>query len=162
MLSLLPAFNLLQYTVVNINNDQEQFLNKMPHVSSKKLDQNLSEKLFKELIVIFGKAQTKNLMPSIMNELFTETEKIMLAKRLAVVLMLSSRTPQHRVAEILKVSPTTVAKTSLGIEIGKYQAILKISIKEKTDLEKVVWNILTAGGLMPPKVGRKYWKKHHK
>ena len=134
----------------------------MPHISSKKLDQNLSEKLFKELLIIIGKAQDKNFLFLVMNELFTETEKIMLAKRLAIVLMLSSKTPQHRVVEILKVSPTTVAKTSLGIEIGKYQAILKISIKEKVDLEKVVWGILTAGGVMLPRLGRKYWTKHFK
>ena len=134
----------------------------MPHVSSKKLDSGLSEKLFKELIVIFGKAQDKKFLSLVMNELFTETEKIMLAKRLAIVLMLSSKTPQHRVVEILKVSPTTVAKTSLGIEIGRYKSILKISSKEKTDIEKIVWNILTAGGIMPPRHGRKYWTKHFK
>ena len=134
----------------------------MPHVSSKKLDRNLSEKLFKKLLVIFGKAQNKNILSLVMNELFTETEKIMLAKRLAVILMISSKTPQHRVALILQVSPTTVVKTSLGIEVGKYKSILKISNKEKTDLERVVWNILTVGGIMPPKAGRKYWTRHFK
>ena len=134
----------------------------MPHISSKKLDKDFSDKLFKELLLIFGKAQTKNLLPLVMNELFTETEKIMLAKRLAIILMLSSRTPQHRIVEILKMSPTTVAKTSLGIEIGKYKSILKISNKEKTNLEKIVWGFLTAGGVMPPKVGRKYWTKYIK
>ena len=134
----------------------------MPHISSKKLDENLSEKLFKELLGIIGKAQDKNFLLLVLNELFTDTEKIMFAKRLAIILMLSSKTPQHRIVEILKVSPTTVAKTSLGIEIGKYKSILKISTKEKVNLEKVAWNILTAGGLMPPKIGQKYWRKYHK
>ncbi len=86
----------------------------------------------------------------------------MLAKRLAVILMLANNIPQHRVVDILKVSPTTVAKTSLKIEIGKYEAILKTSKKEKLDMEKLVWNILTVGGIMPPKVGRKYWRKYSK
>ena len=134
----------------------------MPHISSKKLDHSLTEKLFGKLLTIFGQARDKEALSLVMNELFTSTEKIMLAKRLAIVLMLASRTPQHRVVEILKVSPTTVVKTSLEIEIGKYKTILKISKKEKVDIEKIVWNILTVGGFMPPKVGQKYWRKNFK
>ena len=134
----------------------------MPHISSKKLDISLREKLFGKILEIFEQARDKKSLSLVMNELFTETEKVMFAKRLAIVLMLASSTPQHRIVEILKVSPTTVAKTSLGIEIGKYKAILKISKNEKTDIEKIVWSILTVGGVMPPKIGRKYWTKHFK
>ncbi|OGI89674.1 hypothetical protein A2911_02635 [Candidatus Nomurabacteria bacterium RIFCSPLOWO2_01_FULL_40_15] len=134
----------------------------MPHVSSKKLDPKLLEKLSRKLLAVLEKAQNKQSFSSVVNELFTSTEKIMLAKRLAIILMLSSRVPQHKVVDILKVSPSTVAKTSLQIEIGKYKNILKISKKEKMDIEKLVWNILTVGGIMPPKVGRKYWKKYSK
>ena len=43
-----------------------------------------------------------------------------------------------------------------------HESILKISKKEKLDIEKIVWQILTAGGIMPPMVGRKYWKKYSK
>lgn len=134
----------------------------MPHVSSKKLSSELTGKLFGKLITIFGKAQNQQSLSLIINELFTSTEKVMLAKRLAIVLMLANNIPQHRITEILQVSPTTVAKTSLMIEVGKYNAILKISKKEKLDIEKLVWNILTVGGIMPPKVGRKYWRKYSK
>ena len=134
----------------------------MPHVSSIELDPILLEKLFVKLIIILGEAQNKQNLSSVANELFTPTEKIMLAKRLAIILMLANATPQHRVVNILKVSPTTVAKTSLGIEIGKYKSILRISKKEKVNLEKLVWNILTVGGIMPPKIGRKYWTKYSK
>ena len=134
----------------------------MPHISSKKLDSNISNKLFNDLMSILGKAHDRKFLPLVFNELFTETEKIMFAKRIAIILMLVSKTPQHKLVDILKVSPTTMAKTSLGIEIGKYKAILKVSRKEKIDLEKIVWSILTAGGIMPPKVGRKYWTKYFK
>ena len=134
----------------------------MPHISSKKLDSNISNKLFNDLMGILGKAHDRKFLPLVFNELFTETEKIMFAKRIAIILMLVSKTPQHKLVDILKVSPTTVAKTSLGIEIGKYKTILKVSRKEKIDLEKIVWSILTAGGIMPPKVGRKYWTKYFK
>jgi Trp operon repressor len=134
----------------------------MPHVSSKKLDSRLLEKLFKKLLAVLKQAQNKNYFSLVINELFTKTEKIMLAKRLAIILMLDNNIPQHRITEILNVSPTTVAKTSLGIELGKYTAILKVSKREKIDIEKIVWNILTLGGIAPPDVGRKYWRKYSK
>nr|QBM02450.1 hypothetical protein [uncultured archaeon] len=108
------------------------------------------------------KAQEKKSLSLLIDEILTTTEKIMLAKRLAVILMLSGNTPQHKIADALKVSPTTVVKISLGIEIGKFDSILKISKSERADMEKIIWNILTAGGFMPPKVGRKYWKKYSK
>ena len=134
----------------------------MPHISGKKLNSNISEKLFTKLIAILGKAKEKQHLDLVINELFTPIEKIMLAKRLAIILMLANNTPQHRIVDILKVSPSTVSKMSLKIEVGKYAIILKISKKEKTDIEKIVWQILTVGGIMPPKVGRKYWRKHYK
>lgn len=129
----------------------------MPHISSKKLDSKLSEKIFDKLLVVLGQAQNKNLLSLVVNELFTHTEKIMFAKRIAVILMLDNNIPQHRITELLKMSPSTIAKMSLKIEVGKCDAILKVSKRGKIDIEKLVWNILTAGGIMPPKVGKRYW-----
>lgn len=131
----------------------------MPHISSKKLDVHLSEKIFGKLLTILGQAKNRDHLSLVVNELFTHTEKIMFAKRIAVILMLSNNIPQHKITELLKMSPTTVAKVSLRIESGKCDAILNVSKREKIDIEKIVWNILTAGGIMPPKVGRKYWLK---
>lgn len=132
----------------------------MPHISSKKLDKFFVEKLFKKFITVLGRAQNKNSLSLVMKELLTNTEKIMLAKRLSIVLMLANNLPQNKIVDILGVSPSTVAKLSLYLEIGKYDTILMISKKEKADLEKLIWNILTVGGIMPPKVGRKYWRKY--
>jgi hypothetical protein len=132
----------------------------MPHVSGKKLDSDFSDRLFKDLIGILAASRNKNLLSKVAHELFTETEKLMLAKRIAIILMIQSQTPQQKIVGILKVSPSTVAKMSLYMEIGKYASIVKISRKEKIDLERVVWGILTIEGFVPPKYGRKYWKKY--
>lgn len=150
--------NLLQYTGADCG--VITAYNKMPHISNKKLNPRLSEKLFGKLLAVFDRAQNKEHLSLVVNELFTPTEKIMLAKRIAVILMLDNNIPHHRITELLKMSPTTVVKVSLGIEQGKYDTILEISKREKTDMTKLVWNILTVGGIMPPKVGRKYWRGH--
>ena len=131
----------------------------MPHVSGRKLDSVLLEKLFDKLVVVFEQAKNIKSLQSLVDEILTPTEKIMLAKRLAIILMLSGSTPQHKIADVLKVSHTTVVKMSLGIEIGKFNSILTISKKEKLDIERLIWNILTVGGIMPPKLGRRYWTK---
>ena len=134
----------------------------MPHISNKELNTALLGKIFNQLMSVLGNAQNRQILPSVINEFFTKTEKIMFAKRLAIILMIDSNTPQHRIVDLLKVSPSTVARMSLGVEIEKFKLILKVSKKEKIDIEKIVWNIMTVGGIMPPKIGRKYWRKYKK
>lgn len=131
----------------------------MPHVSKKKLKPETFNKIFKKLVSVLTKAQNKKQFIPVLEELLTETEKIMLAKRLAIVLALLNGIPQHRIVEVLLVSPSTVARISLQIEKGKYDSIESISAKEKVDLEKIIWLLLTAGGILPPKAGGKYWRK---
>ena len=131
----------------------------MPHVSKNELDKKTLGKIFGKLIAILSRAQNERKLSSILDELLTETEKVMLAKRLAIVLMLSGSTPQHRISEALKVSPSTVTRLSLAIEIGKYDLIRNISKKDRVDLEKILWLLLTAGGILPPRTGGKYWRK---
>src|SRR3989338_4094214 len=131
----------------------------MPHLSKKKLDKETLKKISGKLVAILERAQNQKKLAPLLDELLTATEKIMLAKRLAVVLMLSGDTPQHRIAEALLVSPSTVTIISLGIAMGKYDLIGSISEKDQIDLEKVIWLLLTAAGILPPRAGHKYWRK---
>jgi uncharacterized protein YerC len=132
----------------------------MPHVSRHKLDPKLRNKILAKFIKILISAKDSRSLTLILDELLTSTEKVMLAKRLAVIAMVSSDIPHERISQVLKLSPTTVAKLSLGVEVGKYKTIVKLSGKEKIDLEKIIWLLLTAGGIMPPRADRKYWRKY--
>ncbi|MEX2052580.1 MAG: helix-turn-helix domain-containing protein [Candidatus Paceibacterota bacterium] len=131
----------------------------MPHVSSKKLKKETLNKLNKKLLSTFGQASEDNDLYPLFQELFTYTEKIMLSKRLAIILLLSKEIPQHRIVDILRVSPSTVAKTSLNIENGKYNIILKIANKKQKGVLDLIEFLLTAGGTLHPKAGRGRWKK---
>ncbi len=134
----------------------------MPHVSPKKVGQKLLKKISAQFLNVFIKSQNNRQLASIFNEIFTPTEKIMFSKRIAIILMIKNSIPHHRIAEILKVSQTTVAKISLGVELEKYNSIISVSKKEKLDLEKLVWILMTAGGILPPRAGKKYWMKYSK
>lgn len=131
----------------------------MPHISKIKLEQEILDKLFSKMVNILERAQTKKRFSAVVRELLTETEKVMLAKRLAIILMLEGGVPQHHISDVLHVSSSTVVRISLGLELGKYDAIRSISKTKKMDLEKVVWLLLTAGGIMPPRAGGKYWRR---
>jgi Trp operon repressor len=131
----------------------------MPHVSPRKVDKKLIKKITARLVDVLTNEKNTD-KRYILKEILTRTEKIMLAKRLAIVLMLSSDIPAHLISETLKVSPTTITKISLKLELGKYENTIKASKEEKIDLEKIFYLLITAGGIMPPKLGKRYWRKY--
>ena len=101
----------------------------MPHVSKQKLDKAVSRRLWSQLLKTFRDAGKKDTTNGVITNLFTYTEKIMFAKRLAIVLLLEKGLPQHVISDELKVSTSTVTRISLGIDKGKYNDILKMSGK---------------------------------
>jgi len=125
----------------------------MPHVSSKKLDKTVSKRLWNQLTSTLKDAGKRSAIDGISNELFTYTEKIMFAKRLAIILLLDKGLPQHVISDELKVSTSTVTRISLGIDTGKYKTIFKVSGKE--GILDILEKVILMG--MPPRVGRGRW-----
>jgi uncharacterized protein YerC len=128
----------------------------MPHISSKKLETKDLQKLYSQLILAFETSQNRSSLALFLKEFLTHTEKIMLAKRFAVIYLLSREVPHSYIVDSLHMSPATVARMSLKLEIGKYTFLKKV-IKE---LDESVWDILekmiTLG--LPPRAGRGRWK----
>lgn len=132
----------------------------MTHISKQKLGRDVTEKLFNQLIKTIEKASNKRAIKYVFNELFTHTEKIMLAKRLAIILLLDKGTPQHVIAEQLYISPSTIAKISLKLEKERYRAIRNISGEWRGNLLEAIEHFMLMG--MPPRVGRGRWGKWHR
>ncbi|MBI3306104.1 hypothetical protein HYZ82_03210 [Candidatus Nomurabacteria bacterium] len=130
----------------------------MSHVSGKKLKRKTWDRISKKLIKTFEDAG-KDGLPSFLNELFTNTEKKMLSKRLAIIILLHKEIPQHRIAEMLHVSSSTVTRMSLNIEIGKYNSILKVVGRRKGELVGLIEYILTVGGTISHRAGRGRWTR---
>ena len=102
----------------------------MPHISKIELPNDIQEKLINQLLRTIEKAVGKNALKYISSELLTHTEKIMLSKRLAVVLLLDKRIPQHVIEKELHMSPSTIAKISLKMDKGKFRAVRNIAGKK--------------------------------
>ena len=77
----------------------------MPHISKRKLEDKYVKDLFLEIVSVFEKAGKRGELKEVLRELLTSTEKIMLAKRLAVISMLSQNIPVHDIALSLAMSP---------------------------------------------------------
>jgi uncharacterized protein YerC len=129
----------------------------MPHVSLKKLKKETLNRLYTE----FGKALEKSAQKSgtkfFIGDLLTKTEKIMLAKRFAIIFLLSQDVPISYIVESLEVSYPTLSRMSLKYDIGKYSSLLKtLGEKDKTNIWEILEKILKAG--LPPRYGRGRWK----
>ncbi len=128
----------------------------MPHVSSKKLNKDYLGKLYEEFSDVLEKSAKKNNTQFFLAEFLTQTEKVMLAKRFAVIYLISKDLPASYISDALGMSPTTISRMSLKYEIGKYTHLLKIIKKEEKSIWDILEKILRAG--LPPRAGRGRWK----
>jgi hypothetical protein len=93
-----------------------------------------------------------------LNELFGPEEKLMLAKRLAAVVMYAEGHSSYRIWKTLHLSPATANTIRSQFEAGKYEHIKKLFVRHKTDyrqLLKIIDTISRAG--LPPLAGPGRW-----
>lgn len=128
----------------------------MPHISSKKLKKEHLQKLYDEFSIALEKSAKKSWAKVFLNDFLTRTEKIMLAKRFAVIYLLSKEVPSSYIAEALGMSPATIARMSVKYDNGKYSRLLKAVKTESNDIWRILEKILRAG--LPPIAGRGKWK----
>jgi len=82
----------------------------MVYVSKKKVDPGIESVLADQLLSFFAAAKTKREAATLVGELFTESERMMFAKRLAIVVMLERGYSFQSIERALKVTPQTVAR----------------------------------------------------
>jgi Trp operon repressor len=131
----------------------------MPHISPKELQKDHLKSLYSNFVKILDRASKDSKSHIFLNEFLTRTEKIMLAKRLAVIYMLSKGIPEVKIANSLRMSPATISRFSSRIDIGKYEHTLKIFTQDKVFLN-ILEKLLRAG--LPPITGRGRWKYVYK
>ena len=110
----------------------------MPHISDKKLEEKYYYKLYSQLIMVFDTAGRNSKSSNLLDELLTETEKVMFAKRIATVCLLQEGVSKPYISELLLISPSTVDRISLQYEIGNYSCLVDI-IKNNN---KTIWGVL--------------------
>ena len=123
----------------------------MPHVSKRFLEKGKFLGIHRQLYKVVSELVRSGKSKIIFDELLTKTEKLMLSKRLAIIIMLDQKESIYAIENILKVSPSTVARMLLLYENGTYAALLK-----EIKIQNSFWIQLQK--IIPPRVGRDRFK----
>ena len=97
----------------------------MPHVSRRRLKKDIYNRVhedFAELLVEICKEGNRD---AFVQELLTRTERLMLGKRLATVLMLMKGYSAYRVERTLKLTEQTVRRFNRNIRRGRYVMLVE-------------------------------------
>jgi len=116
------------------------------HLQQKQIDQ-----LFNQLAIIIAPKEPDRTAAAL-GELLGKEERIMLAKRIAVIVLLSEGFSGYKIAEELKLSKSTIATISEKLSAGKFNKIEKLLAKDSQkyhSILEVIDNILHLGGTLP-------------
>jgi len=136
----------------------------MVYVSKKPLKQKTLIRISDMLIAHIANIQTKPKAEKFLNEILTVSEKIMLAKRFAIIAMLSKNQSYTTISRILKVTPRTIAKINTNLQAGDFDFIISQLqiITKSTKTGKMsdgfsIWLDIVLGMKLPPR-GKGRWK----
>ncbi len=128
----------------------------MSRVSSHKLHKSVEDDLLLHLAKVLARTHKTN-GSEFLRTLFTPEERMMLAKRIAVVSMFRDGLSTYRIMQVLKMSSSTIMRMKHDYDIGKYETLkntLGKSKKEREEFWRTLEIILRAG--MPPR-GKGRW-----
>ena len=123
----------------------------MVRLNKVKLSQEQLDGIFTQLNNILGKLSS-NETGLFLSDLLGLEEKVMLAKRLAVVVMIQEGYSTYKISNTLKVSSATANKIKQQFTIGYFDNLIKF-LKGNKKVYKILLetidSILTVGGIMP-------------
>ena len=113
----------------------------MTRISRIPVDDEVLEKLYLLMYEVVSSIDEEEEFSAIINELLSPTEKIMVAKRVAIIYLLMKKIDYFNISNVLKVSSTTIAKFhSIMVERKAIKNVLKGIVgneKVKDFLEKL-------------------------
>ena len=107
--------------------------------------------LFSQLNNIIAQLDTSS-VNDFLHDLLGKEERIMLAKRLTIVIMITESFSSYQIAKKLKVSTSTVESIRTKHKNGSFDRLLHILGKDKKmymNLWETLDNILHLGGILP-------------
>ena len=111
----------------------------MTKISRMPIRQDLSERVYQLLIETISNLKMKSEVEGFVNSIFTPTERIMFAKRLAAALFLAKGHDYMEVRRILKLSPPTIAKMSFRLRYEGEHLMLLIENILRRQRTKIIW-----------------------
>jgi uncharacterized protein YerC len=125
----------------------------MVNVSKNALDEKLAGEIWQQLNEVIGRLSATQ-APLFLSELLSDSEQIMLAKRLAVIVLIHERQTDYAIAETLNMSNSTVAKLRLRYQDGAFTSVIRGIQKNKTDYLEFVDTLFDMITLGLPRYGQ--------
>ena len=122
----------------------------MAQVSKKFLRPDVWERIFNLFLETISGISNKNQLQGFLAEFLTPTERIVLAKRLAIAVLLAKGHDYSQISKLLHVTPPTIAKVSVHL---KYEGEgLKSVMREvfKRQAMKIIWEEIKSFIEVPP------------
>lgn len=135
----------------------------MTNVSKQPMSTAELERLFNQLNTVINSLNLTS-TNRFLTELLGHEERIMLAKRFAIIIMLNESYSIYQIANRLKVSTSTVTAIQTKLTSGSYDQLLSILSKDRSvyaDIWKTLDTILHLGGVLPHYVGLDRYKNLH-
>ena len=132
----------------------------MAQVSKYPVSKEVSDRMFEVFQMTISSLNSKEEIEEFFDEFLSPIEKIMLAKRLSIAVLLAKGYSYPAVSEILRVTPATIASVSLALKYrgrGYKRAVERILSDEKMN---AFWEKIEdfLGGLPPTKGSFIYWR----
>lgn len=128
----------------------------MAFVSKKPLKKEVQTQLNQQFIRTIVELRTVNGGKNFISELLTDTEQVMLAKRLMTIFMLAENISQYKISKILNVSSSTVARTAHLMNSGAFSHLVRICRKKK-DREVLLRELEVIVRFGMPSMGKDRW-----
>ena len=105
----------------------------MTQVSKYRMDKDLEKRMFNVFYKTLADLRTEKQVEMFLHDLLTPTEKVMLAKRLAIAILLIKDLSYRYIRDMLKVSTTTIVSTNMWLNQGGdgYRAAIEKLIREE-------------------------------
>ncbi len=134
----------------------------MVNISKNAMQPQIAKHIQDQFADLFVANETKKDFKNVLFELLSTKERIMLAKRIAIVELLTKEYSTYKISRLLKVSNATISSVSTNMELGKLNTICEI-VKRRSKRGKIVHTleeILTFG--FPGNPQRKLRKRNRR
>lgn len=123
----------------------------MTNISKQALNTKQEQVLFKQISSLFADKSASEIH-KLLSDLLGLEEKIMLAKRLAIIILLDRQKTSYFIASTLHVSSATVTRIDALYKNGEYVHIASLFRKKTISINTILENldtILHLGGILP-------------
>jgi len=127
----------------------------MPHISRQFLKGNAEQELIQEMLDTLSVKRSPSRRKKITRELLMGVERLMLAKRLAIICMLGEGVAFEEIARKLKVSSSTVSRLWREMQKGRFKETLSAIQSDKTSTKLLA---LIEALVMPRSRNAPRWK----